>query len=349
VQGLEIQPWQIVLYYSVLMLVLLALKNRQFIVEKYKTATSFLSQNTAKLNYRLDKMLSGRLLLAILLADILVWVAVVSLPDGNLHVCVFDVGQGDSILVRTPSGRNILIDTGPDPRAARVQLGKNLPFWDRQIDLLVLTQPQADHNSGAIDLLQNYNVKNIAMPPLTSNSEFSRRLNDEMNRRGLTTLSLVAGKEIALERGIRLTILHPPVGLLAGTVDDINNNTSVLKLEWDRVSFLFTSDIEQEAETYLMEKRANLHSAVLKVAHHGSRGSTCESFLAAVRPSAAVISAGADNRFGHPHRETVEKLVAEVGGNHVFNTISNGTVEFITDGIKLWRRTERRSSENPIN
>ncbi len=349
IQGLELQAWQIGLYYAALALVLLALRYRKFIAEKAKSLASSLAQNIGTLNYRLDKIKYGWLLTILLLANVLVWVAIASLPDGKLHVYVLDVGQGECILIRTPAGRNILIDTGPDPQVARVQLGKNLPFWDRQIDLLILTQPQADHNSGAIDLLRNYNIKNIAMTPLPSNSEFTRKLNDEISQKDLAPQPIVTGKEILLEQGIRLSVLNPPAELHTGTDDDINNNTSVLKLEWGSVSFLLTSDIEEEAERYLLEKRANLRSSVLKVAHHGSRGSTCDSFLSVVHPSAAVISAGADNRFGHPHREIVSKLAVSIGDNHVYNTMVNGTVEFITDGARLWCKTERLSQNYPGN
>jgi competence protein ComEC len=282
----------------------------------------------------------GWIVAVLLIASVLIWTSAAWLPDGKLHVYVLDVGQGESILIRTPSGQNILIDTGPDPHIARVQLGKNLPFWDRQIDLLILTQPQADHNSGAVDLIRNYSIKNITMPPLPSNSEFTRRMDEEIHRKGLASLTLIAGEYIMLERGIRLSVLHPPVALLQGTGDDINNNTSVLRLEWDKVSFLLTSDIAEDAEKYLLQNRANLRSSVLKVAHHGSRGSTCDSFLAAVHPSAAVISAGEGNRFGHPHREIIDRLATQTGSNRVYNTILDGSIEFITDGKKLWCRTE---------
>ncbi len=349
IQGLELQPWQIALYYAALALVLLALKYRKSLTEKAKSLVFNLTKNIGTSNYRLDKIKYGWLLAALLLANIPVWIAVSCLPDGKLHVYVLDVGQGESILIRTPSGQNILVDTGPDPQVARVQLGKYLPFWERQIDLLILTQPQADHNSGAIDLIRNYRIKNITMPPLPSYSEFTRKLNDEMSQKGLVSQPVVAGKVINLEQGIRIEVLNPPAELLAGTVDDINNNTSVLKLEWDGVSFLFTSDIEEEAERYLLEKRANLRSDVLKVAHHGSRGSTCDSFLATVHPSAAVISAGEDNRFGHPHREIVNKLAVNIDSNHVYNTMVNGTVEFITDGARLWCKTERVWHNYPVN
>ncbi|MHB8086087.1 MAG: ComEC/Rec2 family competence protein, partial [Dehalococcoidia bacterium] len=109
----------------------------------------------------------------------------------------------------------------------------------------------------------------------------------------------------------------------------------------NNVSFLLTSDIGMEAERYLMENRADLHCDVLKVAHHGSRGSTSDQFLSIVHPSAAAISAGIQNRFGHPSDEVVNKLTSEVGSDRIFITARQGTIEFITDGNKLWYKTEK--------
>lgn len=128
---------------------------------------------------------------------------------------------------------------------------------------------------------------------------------------------------------------------MSGTSDDVNNNSIVLRLVYGDVSFLLTADIEMDAERLLAGNRADLHSSVLKVAHHGSRGSNSDEFLAIVDPSAAVISAGAINRFSHPHKETLDRLSAVLASSNIFVTSTRGNVEFITDGRQLWYRTEK--------
>ncbi len=289
---LEISAWQAAVYYIVLILLLLFAGFRRKIADKTRSLVTAATRNSSRIRDRISRIQPAWLIVPLVIANLLTWLAVISQPDGKLHVYILDVGQGESILIRTPAGHNVLVDTGPDPKVILAQLGKNLPFWDRQIDLLILTQPQSDHNAGAIELLRNYHVKKIGMPPLPSHSEFTRLLDREMMLKGLAPLSIYEGKSIALEQDIKILVLNPPATLLPGSPGDINNNTAVLRVEWNRVSFLLTSDIENEAERHLVANRSSLRSDVLKVAHHGSRGSTGDDFLAVVRPTAAVISAG---------------------------------------------------------
>ena len=133
-----------------------------------------------------------------------------------------------------------------------------------------------------------------------------------------------------------MEMLNPPEGLFEGTSHDVDNNGVVLRLTWGKVSFLFTADIREEVEFELIGQRANLKSTVLKIAHHGSRTSTTSQFLAAVAPEVAVISVGTDNPFGHPSPEVVERLIDRLGEDNVYRTDEDGTVEFITDGERLW-------------
>ncbi len=142
------------------------------------------------------------------------------------------------------------------------------------------------------------------------------------------------------DHSMKMEVLNPPLKLFQGTSHDVDNNGVVLRLSSGEVSFLFTADIRQEAEFELIGQRANLRGTVLKVAHHGSKTSTSPQFLAAVDPEVAVISVGLDNPFGHPSTEVVERLEERLGKDKVHLTSENGTVEFVTDGKKLWVRTE---------
>jgi len=273
--------------------------------------------------------------------SVLIWVAVLNMPDGKLHVTVLDVGQGDAILVHTPSQQNILIDGGPSPQAIGLELGKKLPFWNRTIDLVISTQPQADHITGLMDVLQDYNVKHVVEPATRNDSVTYREWLDTVAAKQLDHEIAGAGQQIEFGDGVRMELLHPPYPLLQGTSDDINNNCLVLRLCWNKVSFLLTADIAREAEWYLTAQRANLKSTVLKVAHHGSATSTSPEFLAVVDPEVAVISASADNRFGLPDREVVDRLAAKIGNERVFLTSKDGAVEFTTDGQRLWVKHDR--------
>ena len=150
-----------------------------------------------------------------------------------------------------------------------------------------------------------------------------------------------AGQTIDLGNDITIEVLSPPPSLLQNTSDDIDNNGLVTRLSWNKISFLFTADIGREAEWHLIARRASLDSTVLKTAHHGSKTSSSSEFLAVVDPEAAVICVGTDNRFNHPDPEVVERLIAETGEDRVYITSQQGTIEFITDGNRLWVDTQR--------
>ncbi|MGA2159333.1 MAG: ComEC/Rec2 family competence protein [Dehalococcoidia bacterium] len=341
IQNFKLDGWQVLSYYVMLVALLLSVKYRQRVTGILK---SFYSQfvnalaNIGKINL---KPYLYWILSFLLLANTLVWTAFSMLPDGKLHVFVLDVGQGESILIRTAEGQNILVDSGPDPLSACTQLGNNLPFWDRHIQLLLQTQLQSDHCTGTIELLNRYYINRLAITAYNNNSALSRELMGAAAQKSIEPCILHGGQKLKLGEDAWLDVLNPPQTLYSGTSDDANNNSMVLRLTYNHVSFLLTSDIGMEAERYLMENRADLHCDVLKVAHHGSRGSTSYEFLSIVHPSAAAISAGIDNRFGHPSEEVVKKLSAEVGSDRIFITAKQGNIEFITDGNKLWYKTEK--------
>ena len=275
----------------------------------------------------------------LLVAVMLVGVVVLTLPDDKLHVSFLDVGQGDAILVQTPNHQNILIDGGPSPRLLNRELGKKFPFWDRTIDLVVSTQPQADHLAGLVEVLERYKVKWVVESGVPYNTSTYQEWNRLVNESGVRRDRAIAGQEVDLGGGIKLEVLNPPEELFQGTSDDVDNNGVVLRLEWGEVSFLLTADIRWDGEFELIKERPGLQSTVLKVAHHGSNSSTTEQFLAVVDPQAAVISVG-NNTFGHPGNETLERLEKEKEKEKekVYRTDENGTVEFITDGERLWVR-----------
>jgi len=203
-----------------------------------------------------------------------------------------------------------------------------------------LTHPSADHVTGLVEVLHRYKVERVLYPDL----DFKSNIYDEWLRlvkeKNITYTIAQAGQQINLGRVV-IEVLNPQVPLLTNTQSDIDNNGMVLRLSMGEVSFLLTADMMWEAEFELIARRANLTSTVLKVAHHGSNTSTTLEFLAVVSPQLAIISVGEDNPHGHPTTEVVDRLEERIDLEKIYRTDEHGTVEFITNGEKLWVRVER--------
>ncbi len=273
----------------------------------------------------------------LLVVAILVSVAAATIPDDNLHVSILDVGQGDAILISRGS-QQVLVDGGPSPQAIALGLGKKMPFWDRTIELVILTHPSADHVTGLVEVLNRYQVKQVLHPDLDFESEIYDEWLRLLKEKDIKCTIAQAGQRIDLGRVV-IKVLNPQIPHLTGTESDIDNNGVVLHISMGEVSFLLTADIMWEAEFELIARRASLTSTVLKVGHHGSDTSTTPEFLAVVNPQIAVISVGTDNRFGHPTPEVIERLEDRIGSEKIYRTDEQGTIEFTTDGERLWVKT----------
>jgi competence protein ComEC len=275
--------------------------------------------------------LRGAALLAVPAAALVASASFVLWPsaDARLRVTVLDVGQGDAILIRTPDGQNVLVDGGPGGAVVR-GLGNELPWYDRRIDLVVLTQPQRDHASGLIDVLARYDVRRVLAGPSVGGGPTNDAWLASVDAEGLRTETALQGLSIDLGEGLRIDVLGPD----AAMADDPepNNRSLVLRLSWRGVSFLLTGDIEARAERELIATGADLRATVLKVPHHGSTTSSTPAFLNAVRPSIAIISSGKDNPLGHPARQVVHDLDAYA---RVYNTADDGDVRIETDGHRV--------------
>jgi competence protein ComEC len=268
------------------------------------------------------------------LASVLVWLLILNSPGDRLTVTFLDVGQGDAILIRSPSGHNILVDGGPSGEAITAALGRHLAFWDRHLDLVVLTHPDQDHLAGLVTVLERYDVDQVLAPAMNKDSPVFHAWEEAIADNDIPETQAFAGEWIDLGGGATLSVLHPPPELLPADEDD---NSVVLKISQGDAAFLLTADIAAEGEEYLLGNHADLQAPVLKVAHHGSRTSTSADFLATVQALTAVISVGEDNRYGQPALETLDRL----DGRPVFRTDLNGDVQISTDGHKLWIETQR--------
>ena len=281
--------------------------------------------------------------LALILASAVLWTAAVTSPDGRLTIVFLDVGQGDAVFIQTPNGQQLLVDGGPDPRVTLRALGDAMPFWDRSLNVVILTHPHADHLTGLVGVLGRYDVDLLAESAITSSSPqyvaWQRLLSErDGDNRVLTAAS---GQQLRTGDGVTFTVLNPPPDLPAWTPDIINNGSVVLRVTYSEVSFLLTGDIQYEAEAAMLARGANVTSTVYKAPHHGSDTSTSPAFLEAVAPVVAVISVGEDNRFDHPNDDVVTRLSDAVGEGNVLQTSERGSVQFTTDGKRLWMDADR--------
>ena len=274
-------------------------------------------------------------------AAVAVWTVALSQSEGMLKVVFADVGQGDMTIITTPSGRTIVVDGGPDPERAVQALDAQMPFWDRKLSLVVLSHPHSDHVSGLSEVLRRYDVEHI----LESRSGYESadyaawsRLADS---EGAQFLGVRPGMRLSFDDGVELHVLAPQDADDSVRSGDVNDASVVVRVVFGNASFLLTGDMVTEGERLLLRSGQILDSDVLKVAHHGSKTSSSPSFLGAVSPDVAVISAGQDNRFGHPDPEVVERLEGLMPVSRIFKTFERGTITFETDGKTLSAKTER--------
>jgi competence protein ComEC len=287
----------------------------------------------------------------LLLSGFMVWQAGRSL-NPTLRVTFLDVGNGDAILVQAPSGRTMLIDGGPyrpGPPAydagERVVVPALLALGVSHLDVVVATHLQADHIGGLPAVLRAVPVSCLLLSEAAEETAVADRLRATAQQQGVPIRPARRGQTINLGRGLRAYVLWPLASPLRGTGSDVNNNAVVLKLVYGRVSFLLTGDIGAAAERELLQRTGHLASTVLKVAHHGSEGSTTPEFLQAVRPRIAVISVGSEpergvtplhrtNLYGHPSR-LVQQRLRQIGA-HLYRTDLEGAITVRTNGCTVW-------------
>lgn len=255
-----------------------------------------------------------------------------------LRVSFLDVGQGDSILIQAPFGQNILIDGGENDLIIQ-KLSKELPWWDRKIDLIILTHPHADHVGGLIHVVKRYDVKKIIYTGVVHTSpDFIAWLN-EVKARKIPLLPIDHKQNINLGEDIDLRIIYPSMDITNKEGLSLNNSSIVSQLQYNEVKFLFTGDIEREIEYEIITNESDLKSNVLKAAHHGSASSNTNEFIEKVSPQYVVIQSGLDNEYGHPHLNIIKRF--EKNDIKILRNDQSGTIVFETDGNNLNYISER--------
>jgi competence protein ComEC len=259
----------------------------------------------------------------------------ISANDGNLlKVYFLNVGQGDSAFVEIPQKHQILIDGGPNS-AVLEQLQKIMPFFDRTIDMIILTHPEKDHMQGLMDVLQRYKVNYILWTGIVRDSpEYQKWIDDlaKEQKQGARIITINFGQTIKSGK-VKIDILYPLKNLADVKLEDSNDSSVVSHLVFNENSFLFTGDMSSKTEKELVNENIDVKSDVLKVAHHGSKYSTSDIFLEKVEPKIAIISVG-KNSYGHPTPETLQKL--ENFGIHILRTDNEGNIEIVSDGKNIY-------------
>ncbi len=262
----------------------------------------------------------------------------------TLEISFLDVGQGDAILIQTPNHKQILIDAGPKDVVIS-KLREVMPRGDKTIDMIVVTNPDADHISGFNRVLDEYSVSSVLVPNTRNPSETFKNLMKKIEKKQIEELVAFSGMKIVLEEGdtrqreVLLTVLFPDQ-----VVKDWSRNDGsiVSRLSYGDTSVMLMGDATSETEKIIIGDALPdtssafslglLKSDILKLGHHGSRTSNSDVWLDTVKPKIAIVSAGENNRYGHPHKEVIERLLER--DIEIRETSKEGTMTYVSDGEK---------------
>ncbi len=278
--------------------------------------------------------------------------------QGKLQIYFCDVGQGDGIYIRLPDGSDMLVDGGPNKKILDC-LGENMPFYDRKIDLVLLTHPQADHLNGLVDVIQRYNVGYFVATPVANQTQGYQKILELIKNKNIQTKNLYKGEKIEFAEASFETIWPEKQWLISkinclekcpiiasnqGSVLGIQTNTNLNNfsimgvVKYGDFDLLLTGDGDEKIQDQMIKANITFpitgELEVLKVPHHGSKTGMSNKFLEVFKPSLAVISVGKNNRYNHPSSEIIDRLKAN--GAKILRTDEKGTVKIETDG-KNWR------------
>lgn len=246
----------------------------------------------------------------------------------KLHVFFLDSDQADSIFITTPESQKIIIDLGS--KKGFSELNKKNIWWDKEIDLLIITHPHDDHIWSVPDLLNRYKVKKIIFNGIAGDSPIHQEIVRQSQNKKIKLLIPQVGQKIIMGDNCELSFLYPLEILKNKSMDNLNNSSLVVQLQYDQHRFLFMGDIEEEVEKKMLAEGIKIESNVLKVGHHGSITSSHEDFIKKINPQISIIMVGENNKFSHPSLRVINRL--QKIGSLVFRTDLNGTIEIISDG-----------------
>jgi len=262
----------------------------------------------------------------ILMACFALGFAIYQIPDNKFHIYFLDIGQGDSILIKTPENHQILIDGGPKNYVLE-EMANVISFFDREIDLVVLTHPHADHIEGLIEVLKRYKVNGVL---LTGVNFFDNTYNEFLKEIRLREIPVF----IAESRGdfifgdVFIDVLFPLKAISGNNYDNLNNSSVGVCVVYKNKKILLLGDLEQEAENVLLKTFLPSNVDIYKASHHGSKTASSIDFLKRILPKNVVIQVGKDNKFKHPHPETIRNFY-RANIKKIYRTDTDGMVEFV--------------------
>ncbi len=273
-------------------------------------------------------------------------------PDGTLHARFFDVGQGDATLLLMPDGSDVLVDGGPD-QGIVPKLKRSLPRDDRVIELVVLTHPHLDHLYGLLEVLKNYQIKEVLITGVNHSTGSYREWERMLKEKNIKTI-IASAPNIFRFGGAEIKILAPDKDLqkpriakdLPGEGGGLNDTSVVLLVDYGENEILLMGDAGEEIEKKIMDK-FDLRADILRVGHHGSKYSSGWEFVKEVSPAYAIISSGKGNKYGHPHYRTLRTLSRAAAA--IYRTDTDGTITAHGDGNKWEIISENNNSRSCTN
>lgn len=281
------------------------------------------------------KVSYSALLALLLLAASFIFISRTLSHRGLLTVSVLNVGQGDAIYIEAPNGAQFIIDGGPGS-ALLSELGHVMPFFDRTLDGIMITNPDKDHYEGFLALLSRYKVGRVVEAGTYSDTSTYAALEKMIEDKKMPKVIAKRGMKIMIdsERGVYIEILFPDRDVSKLSTND---GSIIARLVYGNTSVMLQGDAPEKIESYLLSLDAlQLDADILKIGHHGSRTSTALEYVKAVSPNYAVISSGKDNRYGHPHKEVLENL--SVLNIPILRTDTDGRITFVSDGNNFARK-----------
>ena len=306
----------------------------------------------------MKKIVSSTLISLLLLGGVFVVGEKQKLPDGKLHIVFCNVGQGDAIYIKTPKGNDILVDGGPDDKVLGC-LSSHMPFWDRDLEMVVLSHPQADHLTGLILVASRYSLSYFITSPAGNTTLGYKKLVDLIKNNGVRVKNVYTGEIIDFGDGVIFKVVWPEekwakskVDLASGqnfgsllqgineevlgaeTIDkELNDFSTMILVQMNEFDVLLSGDGDSRIDDMVLADNLFPTIEVLKVPHHGSKTAMTEKFIQAIHPNLAVISVGKDNKYGHPVLSTLEQI--QNTGTKILRTDQKGEIEVVSDG-KGW-------------
>lgn len=293
-----------------------------------KRATSIYQHWFKRNQHIFQKLIFASIIFCVSVTVLLVESKVAS-SNGLMKIWFFDIGQGDAIFIEAPTGEQMLIDAGPS-KSVSSKLGSVMLPWDRSIDALLLTHQDADHISGAVSVLENYQVQHVYENGVTSSTPISKAVAESIKNENSIYQIVNQGDVIELGQ-IKLEVLWPNHQALDNFSKERNNTSIVIKLTYGELSVLLTGDLEETAEKFVGKLSGDID--VLKVAHHGSLSSTSNKFLGETTPEIAIIPVGKNNSYGHPHPAVIKRLIDR--NIRIFRTDFDEDILLVSNGKSI--------------